>query len=115
MSNEVETPSEIQRFQEAYRQMATGDKPHYRPGAPSDGWGNITVPIEELDLETESLRWAVKLSREADEGSSPDYLTNRAFVYATSLVDALCMPELGLARKLVNLLVAEMDDIEKEY
>jgi Fe-S oxidoreductase len=103
--------NEVQRFQEAYRRMA----PFYRPGAPSDGLGNITVPVEDLDLDTESLEWAVGLSRQADEGTfaigCPDFTTNRAYAYAIELARVLCAPDVKTARALLGLLTDELETI----
>jgi len=30
---------------------------HYRPAAPSDGFGGITVPLEDLKTEAEAREW----------------------------------------------------------
>jgi hypothetical protein len=46
----------LAQIQAAYRLMAT--KALYRPAAPSDGCGNITVPEKYLDLEAEAAQYA---------------------------------------------------------
>ncbi len=38
----------------------------YRPAAPSDGFGNITVPEDELDLDAEARAYAERWSREEE-------------------------------------------------
>jgi hypothetical protein len=40
----------------AYRRMAA--EARYRPAAPSDGLGGITVPVEQLGLDAEAIRYA---------------------------------------------------------
>jgi hypothetical protein len=44
------------QIENAYREMA--DKARYRPTAPSDGFGNIIVPDEELNLDAEAKEYA---------------------------------------------------------
>lgn len=44
-----------QQIASAYRRMA--EEADYRPGAPSDGMGNITVPSDELDIHDEIRRF----------------------------------------------------------
>jgi hypothetical protein len=41
----------------------------YRPAAPSDGLGNITVPTQELDLNAECRKYAERWREEEDEGT----------------------------------------------
>lgn len=46
----------VERFETTYKLMAS--KARYRPAAPSDGIGNITVPMADLDLDQEAADWA---------------------------------------------------------
>jgi hypothetical protein len=50
-----------------YKQVA--EKVRYRPMAPSDGFGNITVPIEELDINREAHEFAIEWWAQENEGS----------------------------------------------
>lgn len=45
----------VAQFIDAYKQMA--NEARYRPAAPSDGMGHITVPLAQLDLNKEALEW----------------------------------------------------------
>lgn len=49
----------------AYRRMAA--EAHHLPTAPGDGFGNITVPVEELDLEDEADKYAQRWAQEEDD------------------------------------------------
>lgn len=106
--------SEVERYTEAYKAMAAMPIP-YRPGAPSDGYGNITVPLDQLDLDTEAFEWADQLSAETDSRTFwigvPDYRLNRAFVYALEIARACCGVRPELARDLTKLLAAELDQL----
>ena len=55
----------LDRIREAYQAMADLG---YRPKAPSDGFGNITVPLRELDLEDEVRRYSEDFTAEEDKG-----------------------------------------------
>lgn len=104
--------SEVERYIEAYKAMAAMPIP-YRPGAPSDGLGHITVPLDQLDLDAEALEWAARLSAETDSHrfhiGVPDYRLNRAFAYALEIARACCGAQPELARDLTKLLAAELD------
>lgn len=52
-----------EQIKNTYKLMA---KAGYRPKAPSDGMGNITVPIRELRLEDEAIRYAKDWYAEED-------------------------------------------------
>jgi len=54
-----------QQIGRAYRRMAR--EARYRPAAPSDGLGNITLPEEELDLDAEARAYAANWWRCEDE------------------------------------------------
>jgi hypothetical protein len=59
----------IEQMEGAYRRMA--EEARYRPRAPSDGLGNITVPVEKLDLNAEANRYARDWWVEEDGGGVP--------------------------------------------
>jgi hypothetical protein len=54
---------DLKQFAEAYRTLAALG---YRPMAPSDGFGNIGVPVEELEVSVEAREYA-KWCLEQDE------------------------------------------------
>jgi hypothetical protein len=53
-------PEVLEQIMSAYRDMAE----HYRPAAPNDGFGHITVPMDALDLEAEAAAYADSWWRE---------------------------------------------------
>ena len=73
----------VERYAEAYKMLA---ELGYRPAAPSDGLGNITVPIEELDLEAEAMEYARRFAEEEDShrywAGCTDYTFSRAAILA---------------------------------
>lgn len=75
--------SKLQRFAEAYKMLA---ELGYRPAAPNDGFGHITVPQAELDLDQEAREYARRFAKEEDTdhfwAGCTDYTSNRAAVLA---------------------------------
>jgi len=95
----------IPKVEDTYRLMAS--EARYRPAAPSDGLGNITVPIDQLDLDEEARRYAL---RHLTEESGQNYwigLTGGSDVGTQPLIieaaRSLCAGEYELARKLLEL------------
>jgi hypothetical protein len=76
----------FQRYRDAYLQMA----PFYRPGAPSDGFGNIQLTAEQCRdqqrLRQEASAYTSKFLAEDQERvfdiGCADYRTARAFMWA---------------------------------
>jgi hypothetical protein len=62
VSNDV-----LAQIEDAYRQMATSAR--YRPEAPSDGMGNVTVPEDQLDLDGEARDYAARYLDEEKRGA----------------------------------------------
>src|SRR5947207_2061319 len=75
--------SKLERFAEAYKMMA---ELGYRPAAPSDGVGGITVPYPELEVNIEAREYAERFQAEEESDSyfagCTDYTFNRAAVLA---------------------------------
>jgi hypothetical protein len=75
--------SKLQRLAQAYALMASLG---YRPGAPSDGHGNITVPTAELETSIEAREYAQRFVAEENTNhywaGCTDYRFNRAAVMA---------------------------------
>ncbi len=58
--------TDFEQIARAYRRMA--NEVGYRPAAPSDGFGNITIPAEELDLDAEIETYAMRFIADEDDG-----------------------------------------------
>src|SRR5919197_1341109 len=75
--------SKLERFAEAYKMMA---ELGYRPAAPSDGFGGITVPYAELEVGVEAREYARRFEAEEDTdkywAGCTHYEFNRAAVLA---------------------------------
>ena len=72
-----------QRMAEAYRGMASLG---YRPAAPSDGFGGITVPERELEVAIEGREYGQRFLQEEDEdvylAGCTDFRSLRAAIWA---------------------------------
>jgi hypothetical protein len=106
----------IQRFAEAYLRMAEQAK--YRPQAPSDGFGNIQLSLEQTKdparLRRECVDYAHRFSAEEDKrcfdiGCS-DFRTNRAFVWTIEAARQLASGSDGneTALKLLGMATREV-------
>jgi hypothetical protein len=75
--------SKLERLAEAYLMLA---ELGYRPAAPSDGFGGITVPHAELEVSIEAREYARRFVAEEDSdryyAGCTDYTFNRAAVLA---------------------------------
>jgi hypothetical protein len=107
-----------ERYAEAYLAMAQQAK--YRPEAPSDGLGNISLTDAELAdqqrLAGEATTYAVRFGREDDAcafwiGCS-NFRTNRAFVWAIEAARQLASGSDGEATAL-RLLRMARDEIKR--
>lgn len=56
-----------EQIERAYRCMAC--EAAYRPAAPSDGYGTITVPPDKLDLNAEARTYAERWWEQEDAGA----------------------------------------------
>jgi hypothetical protein len=112
------TPEQVENLANAYRAMA--EQAHYRPAAPSDGMGNITVPLDELDLDEEAHEYAVEwLTEEHDDTffiGCTDFALAPATVFAIEAARNLCAGLLGVetARRLLAMALAELDAKQAE-
>ncbi|MFF8895212.1 hypothetical protein [Brevibacterium casei] len=84
----------------------------YRPGAPSDGLGNITVPIQELDIEQEVIDYAEAWRQEEDSDQyflgCPSFEDRPALIL---IVEAARLLNGQDRAKAVQLLTAATQDI----
>lgn len=97
-----------------YRQMAG----FYRPAAPSDGFGNITVPAGELDLDAECASYAESWQSEEKTGrfgiGCPSFEDRPAMVYVIEAARNICGMAPGTARKLLEMALRELDGKEDD-
>ena len=81
-----------EQIRSTYKLMA--EKGRYRPAAPSDGLGNITVPSEELNLERESLQYVARWWEEEDKHEFQvgccNYETRPATIFAIEAARLMC-------------------------
>jgi hypothetical protein len=108
------TQEQLANIATAYRVMAR--EARYRPAAPSDGMGNITEPLDQLDLDSEALCYAREWLIEEEEGTfwigCTDFTLAPATVYAIEAARNLCAGLLGrvTAKRLLIMALAELDD-----
>ena len=92
-----------------YQRMAS----FYRPSAPSDGFGNITVPAAELDLDAEcrdyAAAWLAEEDRRRFRVGCPSYPGRPALVYVIEAARNICGMQPETARKLLELALAELE------
>jgi hypothetical protein len=107
-------PSRIERFAEAYLEMAKRAK--YRPAAPGDGMGNVSLSDEEARdpdrLMREAKEYAARFL-EADNATKhsigvSNYTTNRALVYVIEAARSLCGAADSLALDLLQMAIDEI-------
>jgi|SRR5580765_3506280 len=102
--------SAFENIADAYRAMAK--EAHYRPMAPSDGWGNITADLEDLDLNAEADEYAARFRAEEDTCSfyigCTDYRLAKATVYSIEAARLLCGVAREPARRLLTMALAEL-------
>ena len=107
-------PTDIRAQLEAtYRRMALEGR--YRPAAPSDGLGNITVPPEQLDLDAEARAYAASWWADEDRMEFAvgccNYPTRPATVFAIEAARLLCGANDDGARRMLRL---ALDELERE-
>jgi hypothetical protein len=103
----------FEQIASAYREMSS--EARYRPAAPSDGFGNITVPAEELNLEKEAAQYAKNWWAEEDNlkffVGCCDFQTRRATIYAIEASRNMCGGKRGdaTALRLLKMAVKELE------
>lgn len=109
--------SKSRRFAEAYKLMA--EEARYRPAAPGDGLGNVSLTKEEAAdpkrLDQEAERYALAFDKEEDTDhfhiGCADFDTNRAFVFTIEAARALASGCDGdaLALRLLKMAIREVE------
>ena len=105
-----------EQIEAAYRRMAS--EARYRPTAPSDGMGNITVPQEELNLDLEAFEYAGRWW--AEEDNSDFYIgccnfpTRVATIFAIEAARLMCSGVMDKAAlKLLEMAALELKRVGK--
>lgn len=105
------TADSMTQTRDAYLQMAR--VVGYRPCAPSDGLGTITVPLDQLDITREASAyatgWRVEEDRGAYEVGSPDYPDRPALIYVIEAARLLCGTDHRRAAQLLRLAADDID------
>lgn len=109
------TTSIVRQIEAAYIRMA--EDARYRPAAPSDGVGNITKRIEELDLLAEANTYAARWWTEEDDHDffvgCCNYVTRPATIYAIEAARLMCggSDANPYALRLLRLAMRELEDL----
>ncbi len=103
------------RMTEAYRGMASLG---YRPAAPSDGFGGITVPKRELEVDIEGREYGQRFLREEDEGlylaGCTDFRSLRAAIWALEAFRLMNAGNFGGKTIVPRLLRMAAEEYERE-
>lgn len=100
---------------EAYRRMA--QEAQYRPAAPSDGMGNITVPFAELEVGIEAREYANRWWQAEDAGDYvigyPSFERRPALIFTVEAARVICgsTDETGIATaaRLLRMAATELE------
>lgn len=101
------------QIEDAYRRMAI--EAHYRPAAPSDGFGNIRIPLEELDLDAEAREFAEAWWRQEDSCEfligCANFTERKAMIYAVEAARFCCSGGDGaaFALRLLRMAIEELE------
>lgn len=111
MTEESIPPRNVaEQIDEAYRRMA--DEAHYRPSAPSDGFGNIPFPKAELDLEAEVRDYARRWWGEEQALDffigCCDFPTRPATIYAVEAARLMCGANPETAATLLRMALEDL-------
>lgn len=105
------SPEIRKQIEDAYRRMAEVAK--YRPAAPGDGFGNVTVPEDELDLDAEAGTYAERWWPEEDRREYtigvPDMGDRPALILTVEAARLICGTDRAHAAKLLRMAADELD------
>lgn len=110
------SPEKMQRIADAYQKMAAL---HYRPAAPSDGFGNITVLEDELDIGKEIHNYTLRFLEEDDRCTydigCTDFRFIRSFMWSLEAIRLMCAGDIGSDSAIVTGLLREAaNEYERE-
>ncbi len=102
-----------ERIAEAYRGMASLG---YRPAAPSDGFGGVTIPERELEAGVEAREYGQRFLQEEDRGAyragCTDFRSLRAAIWALEAFRLMNAGSFGgetIAPKLLRMAAEEYE------
>jgi hypothetical protein len=105
------SPETMKQIEDAYRRMAEEGK--YRPAAPSDGFGNLMVPEDELDLDAEASQYPERWWPEEDRGEYnvgvPGMGDRPALIFTIEAARLICGTDRGHAARLLRMAADELD------
>lgn len=104
-----------QRIVEAYRGLASLG---YRPVAPSNGFGGITIPERELEVDVEGREYGQRFMKEEDEGAyragCTDPRSLRAAIWALEAFRLMNAGSFGGENIVPKLLRMAAEEYERE-
>jgi hypothetical protein len=90
-----------EQIADAYRQMARAG---YRPEAPSDGFGNITGPLDlAAELERFIPDWWAQEEAQRYRIGCPDWHDRRALIWTIAAAQLICAVERTVSVKLLRM------------
>jgi len=110
------TEPRASRYREAYLTMAR--EARYRPQAPGDGMGHVSLTRKQIDdpelLQREATAYALKFNEEENSRSfwigCSDFITNRAFIWTIEAARSLAGGKPDLALDLLNMAVKDVQN-----
>lgn len=110
----------MERYAEAYLRMAK--EARYRPKAPGDGCGNVSLTAQQAAdrerLDREAWAYAEEFDREENDLSfiigCSDFETNRAFIFTIEAARVLAGGEKQLALKLLAMAIDDIKQSQRE-
>lgn len=102
----------VEQYRTAYKRMAADA--HYRPAAPSDGFGTITAEVGDLDLEAEAATYAADWWRRGEDHGLkfvgvPTYENRAAYAFAVEATRLLCAGNTQVAARLLQMSLDETE------
>lgn len=93
---------------DVYKRMA--DEARYRPGAPSDGFGNITGPLDMArEQDTYATQWWADEENMTFFLGCPSYELRKTMILCVEAARACASAQQELARKLIELALSEAE------
>lgn len=104
------TTSWVEQAEAAYCRMA--HEAHYRPAAPSDGFGNIIGPLGDLSAEarTYARRWREEEDARNYPIGCPDFHDRETLIFIIEAARLLCAVARVPAAELLRMALANLDE-----
>lgn len=102
----------VDNLTSTYKRMARVAR--YRPGAPSDGMGNIVVPIKDLDIKSESREFVTDYMSEENTGTFDigyaNFEDRPTLMLTVEAARAICGGNLTLVARLLRLALEDVEE-----